>query len=40
MHLGAERKDKVFLRLEPLVVELKKRGYGIARIDGKLVDQR
>jgi peptidoglycan/xylan/chitin deacetylase (PgdA/CDA1 family) len=33
MHLGSERKDKTFELLEPLVVELKERGYGFATID-------
>ena len=33
VHLGSERKDKTFDLLEPLVVELKRRGYGFERID-------
>jgi peptidoglycan/xylan/chitin deacetylase (PgdA/CDA1 family) len=36
LHVGSERKDKTFLLLEPLVVELKKRGYGFVRIDEML----
>jgi peptidoglycan/xylan/chitin deacetylase (PgdA/CDA1 family) len=33
LHVGSERKDKTFLLLEPLVIELKKRDYGFARIN-------
>jgi len=33
MHLGADRKDKMFLMLEPLVKELRERGYEFVRID-------
>lgn len=33
LHLGANRKDKTFLLLEPLLTELKHRGYQFARID-------
>lgn len=33
LHLGSERKDKTFLLLEPLVSELKRRGYAFVRID-------
>ena len=33
MHLGADRKNKAFMLLEPMVVELKKRGYGFVRVD-------
>ncbi len=36
IHLGSERKDKPFLLLEPLLIELKKRGYGFVRIDEML----
>jgi hypothetical protein len=33
LHVGSQRKEKTFLLLEPLVVELKKRGYGFVRVD-------
>lgn len=33
LHVGSQRKDKTFLMLEPLIVELKKRGYEFVRID-------
>lgn len=33
LHVGSERRDKAFLLLEPLLVELKQRGYTFARID-------
>jgi peptidoglycan/xylan/chitin deacetylase (PgdA/CDA1 family) len=36
LHLGADRKDKMFLLLEPLVQELRARGYTFVRIDALL----
>ncbi|MBN1901052.1 polysaccharide deacetylase family protein [Candidatus Sumerlaeota bacterium] len=38
IHIGAGpgRKDKFFLRLEPLILELKKRGYRFVRVDEML----
>lgn len=36
LHLGADRKDKMFLLLEPLVQELRARGYTFVRIDTML----
>jgi len=36
LHVGADRKDKMFLLLEPLVNELRERGYGFVRIDEML----
>jgi peptidoglycan/xylan/chitin deacetylase (PgdA/CDA1 family) len=33
LHLGSERKDKTFLYLEPLLIELKNRGYNFVRVD-------
>jgi len=35
LHIGADprRKDKFYLKLEPLILELKKRGYRFKRID-------
>ena len=36
LHLGSERKDKTFLHLKPLLVELKQRGYTFVRIDAQL----
>jgi peptidoglycan/xylan/chitin deacetylase (PgdA/CDA1 family) len=33
LHLGADRKDKMFLLLEPLVRQLRERGYEFMRID-------
>lgn len=36
LHLGAARQDKVFLLLEPLIVELKTRGYSFVRVDEML----
>jgi peptidoglycan/xylan/chitin deacetylase (PgdA/CDA1 family) len=36
LHVGADRKDKAFLLLGPLVKELKKRGYSFTRIDQML----
>jgi peptidoglycan/xylan/chitin deacetylase (PgdA/CDA1 family) len=33
LHLGADRKDKMFLLLQPLVEELRARGYMFVRID-------
>jgi peptidoglycan/xylan/chitin deacetylase (PgdA/CDA1 family) len=36
LHVGSERKDKTFLLLEPLLIELKKRNYTFARIDEHL----
>lgn len=36
LHLGSGRQDKTFLLLEPLLVELKNRGYQFVRIDGLL----
>ena len=33
LHLGSQRKDKTFLLLEPMLAELKKRGYSFVRID-------
>jgi endoglucanase len=37
LHVGSERKDKTFVMLEKLLVELKKRGYWFVRIDELLV---
>ena len=37
LHVGSERKDKTFLMLNTLLVELKKRGYSFVRIDELLV---
>lgn len=36
LHLGADRKDKMFLLLEPLIHELRGRGYQFVRIDQML----
>ncbi len=36
LHLGADRKDKTFRLLEPLIVELRERGYEFVRIDRML----
>lgn len=36
LHLGADRKDKMFLLVEPLVKELRGRGYAFVRIDALL----
>jgi peptidoglycan/xylan/chitin deacetylase (PgdA/CDA1 family) len=36
LHVGADRKDKMFLLLEPLVKELKERGYEFVRVDEML----
>jgi peptidoglycan/xylan/chitin deacetylase (PgdA/CDA1 family) len=36
MHLGAQRKDKVFRHVGPLIIELKRRGYEFVRIDEML----
>jgi peptidoglycan/xylan/chitin deacetylase (PgdA/CDA1 family) len=36
LHLGADRKDKTFRLLEPLIVELRERGYELVRIDRML----
>jgi peptidoglycan/xylan/chitin deacetylase (PgdA/CDA1 family) len=33
LHVGADRKDKMFLLLEPLVTELRSRGYDFIRVD-------
>jgi peptidoglycan/xylan/chitin deacetylase (PgdA/CDA1 family) len=33
LHLGADRKDKMFLLLDPLIEELESRGYRFARVD-------
>lgn len=33
LHLGADRKDKMFMLLDPLIEELKNRGYEFVRID-------
>ena len=33
LHLGADRRDRMYLLLEPLVVELRARGYTFVRID-------
>jgi peptidoglycan/xylan/chitin deacetylase (PgdA/CDA1 family) len=33
IHLGAERKDKMYLLLEPLIADLRQRGYTFIRID-------
>jgi peptidoglycan/xylan/chitin deacetylase (PgdA/CDA1 family) len=33
LHLGADRKDKMFLLLDPLIRELRARGYEFVRID-------
>lgn len=40
LHLGANRKDKMFLQLEPLVKELKARGYSFVRVDEMLKASR
>lgn len=37
LHVGSERKDKTFLLMPKLVVELKKKGYAFVRIDQMLV---
>jgi peptidoglycan/xylan/chitin deacetylase (PgdA/CDA1 family) len=36
LHVGADRKDKMFLLLEPLVRELRGRGYEFVRVDQML----
>lgn len=36
LHVGADRKDKMFLLLEPLVKELRGRGYEFVRVDQML----
>lgn len=33
LHLGADREDKMFLHLGPLLEELQRRGYSFARVD-------
>lgn len=33
LHLGADRKDKMFLLLDPLITQLQSRGYSFLRID-------
>jgi peptidoglycan/xylan/chitin deacetylase (PgdA/CDA1 family) len=33
LHVGSQRKDKTFLLLEPLLENLKKRGYSFVRVD-------
>ncbi len=33
LHLGADRKDKMFLLLEPLIKQLQSRGYSFVRLD-------
>jgi peptidoglycan/xylan/chitin deacetylase (PgdA/CDA1 family) len=38
LHLGAERQDKMFLLLEPLLQELSARGYTFVRIDEMLAE--
>ena len=38
LHLGADRKDKMYLLLEPLIRELRQRGYEFIRIDQMLGD--
>ena len=40
LHLGAERKDKMFRLLEPLIVELQSRGYAFVRIDRMLMEAK
>jgi len=36
IHLGADRKDKMYRLLEPLITELRSRGYSFVRIDEML----
>jgi len=36
LHLGSERKDKMFMLLDPLVEALQRRGYAFVRIDEML----
>jgi peptidoglycan/xylan/chitin deacetylase (PgdA/CDA1 family) len=36
LHLGADRRDKMFLLLEPLIGALRGRGYEFVRIDQML----
>lgn len=36
LHVGADRKDKMFLLLQPMVDELKARGYRFVRVDEML----
>jgi peptidoglycan/xylan/chitin deacetylase (PgdA/CDA1 family) len=36
LHLGSQRKDKPFLLIEPLIEELKSRGYEFVRVDQML----
>jgi peptidoglycan/xylan/chitin deacetylase (PgdA/CDA1 family) len=36
LHVGADRKDKMFLLLEPLVNALQARGYEFIRVDQML----
>ena len=40
LHLGADRKDKMFPLLEPLIVELQSRGYTFVRIDRMLMEAK
>lgn len=40
LHAGADRQDKMYLKLEPLIVELKNRGYDFVRIDQLLTSWR
>ncbi|MBN2447533.1 MAG: polysaccharide deacetylase family protein [Phycisphaerae bacterium] len=37
LHLGAQRADKMHMQLEPLIDELRRRGYKFARVDEMLV---
>jgi len=37
LHLGADRKDKMFRLLKPLIVELQSRGYAFVRLDRMLM---
>lgn len=39
LHLGAQREDKVWRLLEPLLVELRDRGYGFVRVDEMIPKQ-
>ncbi|MGB9430762.1 MAG: hypothetical protein WBQ89_00845 [Candidatus Acidiferrum sp.] len=36
IHLGADRKDKLYRLLEPMMKELRSRGYELVRIDEML----
>lgn len=40
LHLGADRKDKMFNLLEPLLEDLRRRGYEFVRIDRMLAGAR